>query len=243
MTRTTSRATEPPPAESHPHLLHPAAGETTLYLVRHGRTDSNVRQLLHGVTDVPLDALGRRQASRIAERLAGEVGIDVLVTSPLARALTTARTIGERIGLEPIVVPELIEMDFGTLEGATLERILEDHPDLAGRLLDVDDYDVTWPNGESRRGFYDRVHAAFLAILADYAAHRVVVVAHGGVIGAFLARIQGRSPNDPTSYDLHNCSLTHLHVSAAHTLLHLRNDVVHLQGLDAEREPEIEACG
>ncbi len=243
MTFSPSSRDQPPAAQTHPHLCHPTAGETTLYLVRHGRTDSNVRQLLHGVTDVPLDAVGHRQASCVADRLAGKTGIDALVSSPLKRALTTARTIGRRIGLEPIVVPELIEMDFGALEGATLDRIVEEHPDLASRLLDVDDFDVAWPNGESRRGFYDRVHAAFLAILADYAAHRVVVVAHGGVIGAFLARIQGRSPNDPSSYDVLNCSLTHLHVSADQTLLHLRNDVIHLEGLEDDPEPEVEECG
>lgn len=226
-----------------PNLSHPTAGETTLYLVRHGRTASNARRLLHGVTDVPLDAVGQRQADCIADRLSRESTVDVLLSSPLARALTTAGTIGRRIGLQPIVVPELIEMDFGALEGATFERILEEHPDLSARLLDLDDFDVAWPDGESRRGFYERVHAAFLAILSDYAAHRVVVVAHGGVIGAFLARIQGRSPNDPSSYDVLNCSLTHLHVSADRTLLHLRNDVVHLQGLDPDPEQEFEECG
>ncbi len=243
MTVSTLRATQTPPAELHPHLCHPTANETTLYLVRHGRTDSNVRRLFHGVTDVPLDAVGHRQAACIAERLARETTIDVLVSSPLSRALTTARIIGRRIGLEPIVVPALTEMDFGVLEGATLERMLEEHPDLAGRWLDVDDFDVAWPNGESRRSFYDRVHAAFLSILADFAAHRVVVVAHGGVIGAFLARVQGRSPNDPASYDVLNCSLTHLHVTIDQTLLHLRNDVVHLAGLECDPEAEVEACG
>lgn len=230
MTTTPLIAIEPTP-QRHRHLRHPAAGETTLYLVRHGRTASNVRRLLHGVTDVPLDRFGLRQAARVAERLAREPLVDAIVSSPLARALTTARVIGERIGLEPVVVPELVEMDFGALEGATLERIIEDHPALAERLLDVDADDVAWPEGETRRGFNDRVHAAFLAILADYAAHRVVVVAHGGVIGTFLGGIQGLSPNDPTIYDVMNCSLTHLHVTPDETLLHVRNDVVHLESL------------
>jgi broad specificity phosphatase PhoE len=227
--------TSPPPAsfppELHPHLRHPASGETTLYLVRHGRTDSNVRGLLHGVTDVPLDPHGLRQAASIAERLRRDVAPDVLLSSPLSRAFTTARIIGERIGLRPVVVPGLIEMDFGALEGATLERIVEEHPDLARRLLDGDEEDLAWPDGESRFGFNGRVLAVFQRILEDYASHRVVVVAHGGVIGTFLAQIQGLSPNDPAIYDLMNCSLTHLHVTPEHTELHCRNDVIHLDGL------------
>lgn len=242
MTTTPPRA--PDNGHPPPHLRHPAAGDTTLYLVRHGRTASNRRQLLHGVTDVPLDGHGLRQAARVGERLGREARPDVLISSPLSRALTTARIIGEHVGLEPNVVPELSEMDFGALEGATIERIALEHPDLAERMLDLDDGEVAWPEGESRRGFNERVFAAFLAILEEYAAHRVIVVAHGGVIGSFLAQVQGRSPNDPAIYDVLNCSVTHLHVTDVQTVLHCRNDVIHLDGLaDLEEEPEVEACG
>lgn len=194
------------------------------------------------MTDVPLDRFGLRQAACIAERLRREVPVDAVLSSPLARALTTARIIGDRLGHDPIVVPELVEMDFGTLEGATLERVLEEHPEFAERLLDADADDVAWPDGETRSGFNERVRAAFLAILSDYAAHRVVVVAHGGVIGTFLGGIEGLSPNDPTIYDVMNCSLTHLHVTPHDTVLHARNDVVHLASLVEDDSAEAAAC-
>lgn len=202
-----------------------------------------MHRLLHGVTDVPLDCFGLRQAERIAERLRREAPVDAVLSSPLARALTTARIIGDRLGHDPIVVPELVEMDFGTLEGATLERVLDELPEFAERLLDADADDVAWPDGETRSGFNERVRAAFLAILSDYAAHRVVVVAHGGVIGTFLGGIEGLSPNDPTIYDVMNCSLTHLHVTPHDTVLHARNDVVHLASLvEDDDNAEAAAC-
>ncbi len=226
--------------QKHAHLRHPAAGETTLYLVRHGRTASNVQRLLHGITDIPLDPYGLNQANLVAHRIAEGPPVDAILTSPLSRALTTARIIGERIGLEPIAIPELIEMDFGELEGSTIEQLLEMHPDLAERLFDLDDLDLTWPNGESRRGFDDRVLAAFLGILETYANHSVVVVAHGGVIGTLLNRIQGRSPADPAAFDVLNCSVTHVHVSRDATTLHLRNDVVHLENLVEIIEDELD---
>ena len=196
-----------------------------------------MRQLLHGRTDVPLDAWGVRQAHAVAERLATEPPLDALLSSPLTRALTTARIIGERLGMEPVVVPDLVEIDFGALEGASIERIVDEHPDIAGQMLDTDGLDVAWPNGESRRGFYDRVLAAFLAILEDHARQRVTVVAHGGVIGSFVAQVHGLPPTDPTAFDIANCSLTHLHVTADHTLVHKRNDVLHLEILG---EPGVE---
>ena len=231
----TSTADRPGPTPAtHPHLRHPAEGETTLYLVRHGRTSGNVQQLLHGATDVPLDALGLRQAHLIAERLATEVAADALLSSPLTRALTTARIIAARLGLTPEIRPELSEMDFGELEGLAVARIEAEHPELARRMYDLDDDDFAWPGGESRRDFHDRVLRAFQAILLDHPHRQVVVVAHGGVIGSFLAQVHGVSPNDWRLFQLVNCSLSHLHVTPHSTAVHVVNDAVHLQVLDAE---------
>ena len=225
--------------ERHPHLRHPSAGETTLYLVRHGRTEGNAHGLLHGVTDLPLNDLGRRQAAAIADRLARETAPDALLTSPLSRARETAGAIGARLGLEPTIVPGLIEIDFGHLEGLPVERLIQEHPDLAARFLDESDLEVGWPGGETRRGFDDRVQAAFREILERHARHRVVVVAHGGVIGTFLARVLGLSPNSAEAYDIVNCSLSHLDVGPDATLLHARNDTLHLEVLD-EPDGEVE---
>jgi broad specificity phosphatase PhoE len=109
--------------------------------------------------------------------------------------------------------------------------MIAEDPATAARFLDPEDYDVGWPGGETRRAFYDRIWQAFTAILEDYRQHRVIVVAHGGVFGAFLAMVQGRSPNDLACYDILNCSLTELRVARDHTLIQLRNDVCHLAQL------------
>jgi broad specificity phosphatase PhoE len=214
------------------HLRHPAAGETVLFLVRHGRTSANHRQVLQGSSDHPLDEMGRRQAALIADRVALEPAIDAILSSPLQRALVTARTIGDRLGLEPQVVPALTELDFGVYENRPFLDVVSERPDLAVRFQDLEDFDVGWPGGETRRAFYDRVWEAFISVLDDYRMHRVVVVAHGGVFGAFLAMVEGASPNDLARYDIKNCSLTELRVSADHTVVHLRNDVCHLEHLE-----------
>jgi broad specificity phosphatase PhoE len=217
--------------ERSSHLHHPAAGETTLYLVRHGQTVSNRQRALCGRTDVPLNEVGVSQASAIAERLRREqVRADALLSSPLQRAMTTAWAISERVGLEPIPVPALVELNFGTLDGMTLDQIAAEYPEIARRMADHEEFDISWPEGESRREFHERVRAIFQAILTHYAAHTVIVVAHGGVIGSFLAPVRGVPPNHPSAYDILNCGLTHLTVSAEQTHLHLFNDVEHLVG-------------
>jgi probable phosphoglycerate mutase len=231
-----------PPNASAPEkrhaLRHPTAGETTLYLVRHGRTESNQRNVMVGITDVPLDAVGVGQARAIAERLASEVDADVLLASPLSRAFETARIIGARIGLTPVARPDVVEIDFGDLEGVSIDRFLEDHSSLWLRMLDDADQEVGWPDGESRHGFQQRVRAAFQSILEEYAHHRVIVVTHGGVIGAFLASVLGLSPNAPEAWDIANCSLSHLDVDASGTWVRAHNDTVHLEVL-AEPDDDV----
>ncbi len=219
-----------------PFAVHPCGGRTTLYLVRHGRTQGNLERLLHGATDLPLDRLGLRQSQRVAERLAENHPADTLVTSPLQRARTTAEIIGARLGLVPKVVPGLVEMNFGDLEGVSFDELVAKHPELAQRALDLNDWDLAWPNGESRREFHIRVRRTFEEILTAYPAHRVIVVAHGGVLGSFLAQVEGRSPNDWRTYSLLNCSLTHVDVTPERVHIHLFNDCLHLDTLNEADE-------
>lgn len=217
--------------QSHERLRHPGNGETVLYLVRHGQTTANKRQLLQGSTDHPLDEIGLSQARLIAEHFATLPPVDAIVSSPLQRALVTAQMIGERVGREPQVRPAFTELDFGAWENREFAEFQAEHPELAARFLDADDYDAGWPGGETRRDFYGRIWAAFHDLLAEYHRHWVVVVAHGGVFGAFLAMVEGTSPNDLARYDILNCSLTELHVTGRHTEITLRNDVCHLESL------------
>ncbi len=232
---TTSSLPPTPALAHHPHLRHPAEGETTLYLIRHGRTESNVLRKFQGQLDTPLDTFGIKQAHLLAARVAGEIEADVLLSSPLQRALVTAQIVGASLGLEPIVIPELSEMDFGAMEGMTIDRLEAEHPEIAAGMYDNDDDDFGWPEGESRRDFHGRVRTVFQTILADYPDKRVVVVAHGGVIGSFIAQVEGVSPNDWRSRPISNCSLTHLHVTSEHTAVHLFNDAVHLEVLDSDQ--------
>jgi broad specificity phosphatase PhoE len=233
VTTTPNRATGTRrPLESHPH-----GGETTLYLVRHGRTSGNVRKQLIGSTDIPLDEIGLRQAERVADRLALGTRADVIVSSPLIRARTTAEIIGKKLGLEPVIAPGLVEMNFGDLEGLTLDAVAERYPELAVRALNIDDDTLAWPNGDSRVGFHERVLNTFLEILRDYSSHSVIVVAHGGVLGSFLAQVEGNPPNNWQAYQLANCGLSHIDFRAQHTAVHFTNDCGHLDALiDPENE-------
>ena len=97
------------------------------YLVRHGETKWNAVDRICGRSDVPLSEAGRRQAKRLAERLK-PISFDALYSSPLKRAIDTARFISERIGLEPVLDDSLVELDYGQWEGKTLQEIIKNDP-------------------------------------------------------------------------------------------------------------------
>lgn len=74
---------------------------TTLILVRHGRTASNVNEHFRGRGDVPLDEVGRSQAERTAERIAGQWQLFAVYCSPLRRARATGGAMARRCGVAP----------------------------------------------------------------------------------------------------------------------------------------------
>jgi broad specificity phosphatase PhoE len=214
-------------------IRHPKNGQTTLYLVRHGQTEGNAKHLFIGSTDIPLDPRGERQAVQVGDRFA-TIEFDHLISSPMLRARQTATEISRATGKEIEVVQGLGEIDFGSLEGFTIEQVIAQYPELRSRLDDPDDIDVQWPEGESRRGFNQRILMAFLGILERYVNETVVVVCHGGVIGSFVAQIEGGSTADFVRYAVHNCSVTNLVVTPDQTLIHFTNDIEHLDDVQIE---------
>lgn len=205
-------------------------GKTEIFLVRHGETASNLKAMLNGRTDTPLTETGRRQALCIAERLAREVPLAGLYSSPLQRALHTAEAIGARVDLRPQPRPDLMEFNFGDFEGYTLDTIARDHPEIMARILDFSDVDSAFPNGESRRQFQERVHGVLEDLLMRHAGERVVVVSHGAVIASAIAQLTGANPHDWRPYLVRNCSLTHLVCNGDVVEMVACDDISHLDG-------------
>ena len=92
-------------------------------LVRHGETDWNQwRRIQGGNSDTPLNETGKAQAEAVALRLKREM-IQAVYSSPLQRALDTARAIASYHPLKVEVLPALKEVDAGLLEGLTFEEL------------------------------------------------------------------------------------------------------------------------
>jgi len=206
---------------------------TEFVLVRHGETQSNLEQLLHGRTDVPLTARGEWQALRVAQRVQEIGDAAALYSSPLIRALSTALRISELIGIDPVLRADLTEYHFGDFEGYSFSSVRESHPEIFVRAIDPADLEFRFPNGESRREFNVRVKGAIDHLVEQHAGQRVVIVAHGGVIASAVAQLTGGNPNDWAKYLVQNCSVTHLELNGdAVARMICWNDALHLQGED-----------
>lgn len=145
--------------------------KTIIFLVRHGETVDNARQIMQGQTQGCLNDKGRQQARLVAERLASE-SLDAVVASDLRRAIQTAELLAEPHHLPVVTTPLLRERDWGGFTGRYI-------PDLKGEM---------WPDDvESEEALLLRARAFLLYITATYPGGRVVAVGHGIINKAILA--------------------------------------------------------
>jgi ribonuclease H / adenosylcobalamin/alpha-ribazole phosphatase len=167
-------------------LSAPSAPPTVTLLLRHGETQMSVEKRYAGTSDAPLNAVGLQQAAAAAKRLATS-GLDVIVSSPLLRARTTASEVAALSG-RPVVVDEgFRETDFGAWEGLTFAEVRERWPDLLTAWLA--DPEKGPPGGESFLAARQRVEAALRRVLAAYAGQKVLIVSHVGPIKALVASV------------------------------------------------------
>lgn len=97
-----------------------SAAQQRFVFVRHGATDWNDKRLFQGRSDIALNAKGYRQAE-VAGRTLIATNASKIVTSPLIRAVETAKTIADALGLPIETDNELIECDFGSIEGTSID--------------------------------------------------------------------------------------------------------------------------
>jgi len=140
-----------------------------------------------GRTDLPLSALGRDQASALAQALDG-ARIATLAASPLARARDTAAPLAQRLGLHPVIVPGLAELDMGSWEGRLRAEVKAGEPEAYARRGE-DFGRFRPPGGETFAELADRAMAA-LGELSRLPGP-VAAVAHAGVIRVLVCAILG----------------------------------------------------
>ena len=153
---------------------------TELYLVRHGETFDNARQLMQGQVQGELNDRGKAQAEAVARQL-GDEHFDAIVSSDLYRAVQTAEIIARPHHLKVITTPLLRERDWGDFTGRYI-------PDLKG---------LPFPeNTETMEHMLGRARQFLDFIRDNYPDSRVLAVGHGIMNKAVQAVVFGKKTSE-----------------------------------------------
>ena len=158
---------------------------TQLYLVRHGEVEEKYHRIYGGRIDMDLSDLGRRQA----EALGGffkKHKPDAIYCSSMKRALQTLEPIRNGWSLEPVILDDLREIDFGEWTGLEWEEVARRH---AAEVFDwltlLDSGEVA--GAESTEDLRARLEPCLQRITEAHETQAVAIVCHGAVIRSLLS--------------------------------------------------------
>ena len=200
---------------------------TTIYLVRHGQTNSNITGFYMGWSNEDLDEVGHSQARRLSSRLA-RFPIASVYTSPLRRAYTTAAILAEPHKLEPKVVRDLIEIRLGDWQGLHLNEIKQRWPELWQQSR-IDPSELTLPNGESFGQVTERAVRAFEMVVEANRGKQAIIVTHDGIVRILVAHTLGVSNSIYRSLEVNNASLSVIQVAYNNSRIITLNDTSHFE--------------
>ncbi|MCB9947506.1 MAG: histidine phosphatase family protein [Rhodospirillaceae bacterium] len=162
---------------------------TRVFLVRHGATVLSAEDRFAGSTDVDLSDEGRRQASSLAERLAGEP-VAAVYASPMRRTVETATIAGAPHKLAPQTFVGLREIDHGHWEGLERSQVEERFPDeYAG--WEADPFTFAPEGGEAGIHVLARSLPVIREIVVRHTDQTVLVVSHKATIRLLISSLLG----------------------------------------------------
>lgn len=171
-----------------------------LYFIRHGQTEENVKHILTGRRDIPLNEEGKRQVELEGEKNKN-MNIDLIFCSPLYRAKQTCEAINKYHNCKVIITDELIERTYGKYEGKPSSCI--DREKCWNYFEDMSKGGMETP-----RMLFGRIYAFLDKIKEEYKDKDVLIVAHNGIGRAIYCYFNGL-PNDGNllSFEMPNAKI------------------------------------
>lgn len=178
---------------------------TEIFLTRHGVTEWNKKKRVQGQTDIPLSTDGIVEARELGKKIEG-LGITVIASSPLLRALETSLELGNHLGIAAFIYGGLSERFYGEFEGRLFDDV---NAQLKKKNTTLKSYSTE--EGESYSDFKTRVIAAFEGITNEHKNEKILFVCHGGVmevLAKHLSKTEDENgDNGDIGYSFANASL------------------------------------
>jgi broad specificity phosphatase PhoE len=200
-----------------------------LILIRHGETDWNRETTFRGRIDIPLNANGMAQAEATARALRNKQ-IDVIYSSPLKRAMTTARIIAAPHGIEPVAKDNYIDIDYGIWQGLTESVIKERYPRPFEKWTNYPEK-MRFHKGESVREVWKRCAGGLREIASTHDAETIAVVSHRIPIKLMTAFLLGKKASAMNQIKHDTCAISIFEKANREFKPILLNDNRHLSDL------------
>jgi broad specificity phosphatase PhoE len=185
-----------------------------LLLIRHGQTPANVNGVLDAVVPGPgLTELGQQQADALPAALADR-GIERLFVSTMVRTQITAAPLAASLGLEPVVLPGLREIEAGDTQGKSDKVSVQTYISTV-HGWSGGDRTTRMPGAESGVEFFERYDDAVRQIEATGVAV-AAAVSHGAAIRTWASEAADNTPDHfGTKRHLENTGIVELEGSFA----------------------------
>jgi broad specificity phosphatase PhoE len=172
---------------------------TTIYIVRHGQTTSNLEAIVAGITDTPLTEQGQQQAHLRGKDLAS-VEFDVVFSSDLIRAKNTAEIISLNRQLAVNTTELLRERNFGDWEGRPEAEIQRENQHLFEELKKLSAKEKLNfkfnPGYESGTEIIERFLIFLREVAVTYSGKALLVISHGSIMRSVLMHLGFGSYDD-----------------------------------------------
>jgi broad specificity phosphatase PhoE len=199
-------------------------------LVRHGETGWNKdHRIQGGASDTPLNATGNRQKELVARRLKTE-NLKAVYSSPLQRALDTAREIASYHNLEAMVEPDLREIDVGEFEGVSVVEIGQKMDEVL-TMGSLGETVPTMPGGESLKDVQTRVWKTLQRLVAKHPDGVIVVVSHYFAILTIICTVLNMPVSQISRFRMSPGTISTVAFDGAVPRLLSFNDSGHLTGI------------
>jgi broad specificity phosphatase PhoE len=162
---------------------------TRLLLVRHGATSATQEDRFSGSTLTELSDEGRWQAGRLGERLSRH-DITAVYSSPLSRALETARIVAGHCRLEPVWRDGLREIGHGHWEGLKREEVERQFRDEYA-AWEADPFTFAPAGGESGVAVLARALPVIRELVTAHPGGQILVVSHKATLRLVLSSLLG----------------------------------------------------
>lgn len=161
---------------------------TRILLTRHGHVDGIKPKRFRGRENLPLTALGKRQAEAVAARIARDARPVAVYTSGLQRCIDTGTAIGKACGVSSSVLEGLMDLDYGQWQMRTHDELKAEQPELF-HLWHAAPQLMRFPGGESLQDVMARTTEALRHVLERHPGETVVMVGHDCTNRALLMQV------------------------------------------------------